>query len=101
VSGAFSYHCFIALQEAAKIDLAKPERHLERALGSSGSMQQLTVRETSGSRSCLKIERGGATKTYRFVTATHCGVFDETLQEASETFNEMKQEGRARKFEHG
>jgi hypothetical protein len=89
------------LQEAVKIDLAKPRGRLEKALGSSGSMQQLTVRETSGSRSCLKIERGGATKTYRFVTATHCGVFDETLQEAIEAFNEMKQEGLSPKFDHG
>ena len=53
--GAFPYHCFIALQEAVKIDLAKPEGHLERALGSLGSTQQLTVRETSGSRSCQNI----------------------------------------------
>ena len=51
------------------------------------------MRETSGSRSCQKIERGGARKTHRFVTATLRGVFDETLQEAIEAFNEMKQEG--------
>jgi hypothetical protein len=101
VSGAFSFHCFIALQEEVKIDLAKPERHLETALGSSGSMQQLTVRETSGSRSCQNIERGGAAKTYRFVTATHCGVFGETLQAAIEAFNEMKREGLSPKFDHG
>jgi hypothetical protein len=38
-------------------------------------------------------------KTYRFVTETHRGVFAETLQEAIEAFNEMKQEGLAPKFD--
>jgi hypothetical protein len=38
---------------------------------------------------------------YRFVTATHRVVFDETLQDAIEAFNEMKQEGLSPKFDHG
>jgi len=45
------------------------------------------------------MERGGATKTYRFVTATHRLVFAETLQEAMDAFNEMKREGLSRKFD--
>ncbi|MFH1116379.1 MAG: hypothetical protein V1792_20900 [Pseudomonadota bacterium] len=32
-------------------------------------------------------------KTYRFVTTAHHDVFAETLEEAMEAFNEMKQKG--------
>jgi hypothetical protein len=32
-------------------------------------------------------------KTYRFVTKTHHDVFAETLEEAMEAFNEIKQKG--------
>ncbi len=32
------------LQEAAKIDLVKPQAHLERVIGSSGSMQLPSMR---------------------------------------------------------
>jgi hypothetical protein len=37
-------------------------------------------------------------KTYRFVTETHHAVFAETLEEAVESFNEMKRRGLSPKF---
>lgn len=38
-------------------------------------------------------------KTYRFVTTAHHDVFAETLEEAMEAFNEMKQKGFSPKVE--
>lgn len=38
-------------------------------------------------------------KTYRFVTETYHDVFAETLEEAIESFNEMKRSGRSPKFD--
>ena len=38
-------------------------------------------------------------KTYRFVTTAHHDVFAETLEEAMENFNEMKQKGLSPKID--
>ena len=38
-------------------------------------------------------------KTYRFVTTAHHDVFAETLEQAMEVFNEMKQKGLSPKVE--
>lgn len=38
-------------------------------------------------------------KTYRFVTAAHHDIFAETLEEAMDAFNEMKQKGISPQFE--
>ncbi len=65
----------------------------EAVLGSSGAMNRIAERETSSSRSCQTLQRGEAMKTYRFVTSSHHDVSAETVDEAMESFNEMRLKG--------
>jgi hypothetical protein len=72
---------------------------VEAVIGCSGAMHRIAGRETSHSRSCQNLYGVEAMKMYRFVTTTHHDVSAETVEEAMEAFNEMKQKGLSPQFD--